>query len=197
VSPEQHTLRRNDDQIGFHTVRVAATSSINHSPSVMIKQKSRFLRAAMLCVVAGFAFAQAPASAQDNPPKPGEQPKQSEAAKDGQKKIDEMAEAARILNGPAGNSECVWIGRRIVSLLWRDDLDTASRHWQLYDRFSCPVAHIQAAFRCVVRQGDIDAKVQESLTGRVHACWVNPDLPPSPPASAQANSSAPQGTTNQ
>ena len=30
------------------------------------------------------------------------------------------------------------------SLLWRDDLDTAFRHLDLYDRFGCPSAHIQA-----------------------------------------------------
>ena len=28
--------------------------------------------------------------------------------------------------------------RRVVSLMWRDDLDTAFRHLDLYDRFGCP-----------------------------------------------------------
>ncbi len=53
------------------------------------------------------------------------------AAKEGQKKIDEIAEATKTLVGPAGNPECVWLGRRVVSLLWRDDLDTAFRHLDL------------------------------------------------------------------
>ncbi len=65
-------------------------------------------------------------------------------------KADEFAEAQRVLNGPAGNPECVWLGRRVVSLLWRDDLDTAFRHLDLYDRFGCPSGHIQATFRCLV-----------------------------------------------
>ena len=39
-------------------------------------------------------------------------------------------------------------------LLWRDDLDTAFRHLDLYDRFGCPAGHIQATFRCLVRQGN-------------------------------------------
>ena len=82
------------------------------------------------------------------------------------------------LTGPAGNPECVWLGRRVVSLLWRDDLDTAFRHLDLYDRFGCPSAHIQATFRCLVRQGHIDPKAPDSLNGRVHACWVNPGLAP-------------------
>ena len=44
----------------------------------------------------------------------------------------------RLVNGPAGNPECVWLGRRVVGLLWRDDMDTAFRHLDLYDRFGCP-----------------------------------------------------------
>ena len=82
------------------------------------------------------------------------------------------------MTGAAGNPECVWLGRRVVNLLWRDDLDTAFRHLDLYDRFGCPGAHIQATFRCLVRQGNIDPKAQETLNGRVHACWLNPGLAP-------------------
>ena len=60
--------------------------------------------------------------------------------------------------------------------MWRDDMDTAFRHLDLYDRFGCPGPHIQAAFRCVVRQGNnIDPKSPPSLNARVHACWLNPD----------------------
>ena len=51
------------------------------------------------------------------------------------------------------NPECMWLGRRVVSLLWRDDLDTAFRHLDLYDRFGCPAGHIQTTFRCVVPAG--------------------------------------------
>jgi hypothetical protein len=38
---------------------------------------------------------------------------------------EQLAEAQGLLKGPAGNPECVWLGRRAVSLLWRDDMDTA------------------------------------------------------------------------
>ena len=74
------------------------------------------------------------------------------AAKETQK-VDEFAEAQRVLGGPAGNPECVWLGRRVVSLLWRDDIDTAFRHLDLYDRFGCPAGHIQATFRCLILHG--------------------------------------------
>src|SRR5215211_7668372 len=97
-----------------------------------------------------------PALAQSGDPKAADQQRQTEKGESGKDaaKKDEFAEAARVLGGPAANPECVWLGRRAVNLLWRDDLDTAFRHLDLYDRFGCPGGHIQATFRCVVRQGN-------------------------------------------
>ena len=134
-----------------------------------------------------------PAAAQTNSSKPPEKPPAAgqETAKEPQK-IDEFAEAQRTLSGPAGNPECVWLGRRVVSLLWRDDLDTAFRHLDLYDRFGCPGGHIQATFRCLILHGNaIDPKAADSLNGRVHACWINPLMPPPPPPPAAAEPSPP------
>jgi hypothetical protein len=108
----------------------------------------------------------------------------TEAGKDSQRRTDDLAEAARLIAGPGGNPECVWLGRRVVSLLWRDDLDTAFRHLDLYDRFGCPGPHIQQAFRCVVRQGTIDPKAADALNARVHACWLNPSMVVQPAAAA-------------
>jgi hypothetical protein len=130
-------------------------------------------------------------SGNGKPPEP--QKPAADPAKETQKKIDEIAEATRTLTGPAGNPECVWLGRRVVNLLWRDDLDTAFRHLDLYDRFGCPSAHIQATFRCLVRQGNIDPKAQETLSGRVHACWLNPGLEPTAAEAAVPSTSG--GTT--
>ena len=153
---------------------------------------------AVLCCVAGLGLAVPAAYAQSGNGKPPEQTQKpaADAVKETQKKIDEIAEATRVLNGPAGNPECVWLGRRVVNLLWRDDLDTAFRHLDLYDRFGCPSAHIQATFRCLVRQGNIDPKAQETLNGRVHACWLNPGLEPAPAeAAVQPPASTSSGTT--
>lgn len=148
------------------------------------------------------------ASAQSGSPAPDQgkaatQP--ADAAKDAtaqnQRRTDEFAEAAQAINGPAGNPECVWLGRRVVRLMWRDDLDTAFRHLDLYDRFGCPGGHIQAAFRCLTRFGaQIDPKIAETLDSRVHACWINPASQPQqaaaaasqPAQPATANSQAPQ-----
>src|SRR5438876_1176009 len=146
---------------------------------------------AVLCCIAGLSLTIPTSFAQSGNGKPPEPQKPAaDTVKEGQKKIDEIAEASRLLTGPAGNPECVWLGRRVVTLLWRDDLDTAFRHLDLYDRFGCPSAHIQATFRCLVRQGNIDPKAQETLNGRVHGCWVNPN------AETQGTAAVPSGTTN-
>ena len=122
----------------------------------------------------------------------------ADAAKDSQRKTDEFVEAAQAINGPAGNPECVWLGRRVVVLMWRDDLDTAFRHLDLYDRFGCPGGHVQAAFRCLVRFFSvIDPKVPDSLSGRVHACWINPAAQPQTSAAAQSAAPATADATPQ
>jgi hypothetical protein len=153
------------------------------------------MRILSVALVAAIATLAPPAHSQSNDPKSGEkaQTNPADAAKDSQRRIDEFAEASAQVSGPAGNPECVWLGRRVVGLLWRDDLDTAFRHLDLYDRFGCPGAHIQATFRCVVRKGNIDPKAPESLSARVHACWLSPVSPTQP--STSASNPAAAGTT--
>jgi hypothetical protein len=131
----------------------------------------------------GLAHAQnsAPEQKQPEPQKSPEEQAKEEAQR---RSVEEYAEAAK-LPGNAGLPECVWSGRRITMLLWRDDIDTARRHMELYERFGCPTEHLKIAFRCLVRQGNIDSKSPERLSERVHACWVNPDAA-QPPAAAPA-----------
>jgi hypothetical protein len=137
---------------------------------------------------AAVLFVGDPTLAQNGEVKPDKPP--AGDAKETQKKVDEFAEAERLLGGPAASPECLWLGRRVVSLLWRDDLDTAFRHLDLYDRFGCPAGHIQATFRCVVRQGNIDPKATDTLNSRVHGCWINPSF------EMQGTAAVPSGTTN-
>ena len=116
----------------------------------------------------------------------------ADGTKDNQRKTDEFVEASQAINGPAGNPECVWLGRRVVRLMWLDDLDTAFRHLDLYDRFGCPGGHVQATFRCLTRFGaQIDPKVAETLSNRIQACWINPGAQPQ---AAAAASPAPAAT---
>jgi hypothetical protein len=156
---------------------------------------------AALCVAA-LSFSALPALAQSGELRPADQQAgqsgtPADANKNGQK-TNELAEAAAALDGLAGSAECVWVGRRVVRWLWQDDLDTAFRHLDLYDRFGCPANHVQATFRCVVRQGPFENKVPEgkppegkaadNLNSRVHACWINPG--PANPNDAPAATTA-------
>ena len=120
------------------------------------------------------------------PPGSGKPPANAaDAAKDSQRKTDEFAEAAagdqrpgrqpgmRLARPPSGPPDVA------------DDLDTAFRHLDLYDRFGCPAGHVQATFRCLTQFADqIDDKVQKSLDDRIHACWINPQAQPQTAAAA-------------
>jgi len=152
-----------------------------------------------MALSAGSALAQSgDAHPQDQGKPNGANPAQPNDAANNQRKTDEFVEAQQAINGPAGNPECVWLGRRVVNLMWRDDLDTAFRHLDLYDRFGCPGGHVQATFRCLTRFGSlIDDKVPRSLTDRIHACWINPGQQPqattaAAPAASTGTAAAPQ-----
>jgi hypothetical protein len=139
-----------------------------------------------------------PALAQNNPQPPA--PDQQAAAGPDGATVNEYAEAQRLLNGPAGNPECVWLGKNVVDLLLRRDVDTAFRHLDVYDRFGCPGGHIQAAFRCLVlHEREIDPKSADGRNALVHSCWINPALPvaatPAPTAPAAPSAAAPSQTT--
>jgi hypothetical protein len=164
----------------------------------------RVFRVALgLCVAVGLAAAAAaplaaPALAQNTDAKPTDQaPANGQAPAKEPQKVDEFAEAQKALGGPAGNPECVWFGRRAIGLFWRDDLDTAFRHLDLYDRFGCPSGHIQAAFRCLVlHSNDIDPKSDDSFNRQVNACWLNPTMQAAAPAAPAPAASVPSPTTN-
>jgi len=136
-----------------------------------------------ICLAGALAAASHPALAQSGgDADKARQQQGGDAKKDAPRKADDLMEVSRQLAGPAGNPECVWLGRRVVDRLWRDDMDTAFRHLDLYDRFGCPGGHIQASFRCVIRQGEL--KAPDSLQGRINTCWINPAAPPAPAAAA-------------
>jgi Ribbon-helix-helix domain len=83
-------------------------------PDPSLRLLTAALIVAMLCV-------SGPTFAQGVDPKATEKPPAADA-KDAAKKADEFAEAEKLLGSPAANPECLWLGRRVVSLLWRDDL---------------------------------------------------------------------------
>ena len=105
------------------------------------------------------------------------------------RKTDEFAEAAQAINGPAGNPECVWLGRRAVQS------DVAGR-----PRYRLPPPRSLRPLRLPRRPhpGRVPlpdplrrpdrSQGRRTLNSRVHACWINPALsrsrrrPPPQPA---------------
>jgi hypothetical protein len=169
----------------------------------MLLLVSRRLPAVLLAAVvilasgalAGIALAQS-----SGEQKPADQ-KQAEV-NEGQRNQADFAEAARQLGGPAANPECVWHGRRVISLLRRDDVDTAFRHLDLYDRFGCPGGHVQASLRCLLGQDtgpSTGSGAGERMDRRAQSCWINPSqqaastpaVAPAAPAAAAATGQAP------
>lgn len=190
---------RKTDLFGVQVAR-RQTYAKQPEPNTTGTAMSPFLRLSLAALVATTSMLgsqNAIAQSGDNKGNDKAAPQATDAAKEAQRQAEEFAEAARLVSGPAGNPECVWLGRRVVGLLWRDDMDTAFRHLDLYDRFGCPGGHIQAAFRCVVRLGYIDPKSPQSLNARVHSCWVNPAAQPvaaAAPAAPAASTATSPGT---
>ena len=75
---------------------------------------------------------------------------------------------------PVQAAECAWVGKRIVSLLTRDDAMTAGDFMPFYLRFGCPESRVGKAFGCVVRNGE--AAPNDVLAERIEKCWDNPDV---------------------
>jgi hypothetical protein len=179
---------------------VALSSRQLGHPRVIQASMSAFRPCPLAALLAAALFVTAVPAAwgqnanEQKPPEQAQKPASAspaDAAKDEKKKIDEFAEAARLLPGSAGQPECVWTGRRVVDRLWRDDLDAALRQLEIYDRFGCPGDHLQQAFRCVVRQGEIDKKSTDTIGLRIQACWLTPSLPPVIAAPANGTPPAP------
>lgn len=78
--------------------------------------------------------------------------------------------------------ECRWTGQRIASLLWRDDVNTALQHLQIYKTFGCSDEQLRLVFACLVRQGDFDPQGTPALAVRILSCWTNPGVTAGPGA---------------
>jgi hypothetical protein len=143
--------------------------------------------AGLLASLAGPAFAQANG---DNKPPEQQNPEanKSEAA--------HIAEVSRTLTGAAGLPECIHLGELAVTLMAKNDLDTAQRHINLYDRFGCPGQHLRLSFRCILSIGmpGKEAKGGETVETLVRGCWANPSMVANPQTLPAAATAAPAAT---
>ena len=79
--------------------------------------------------------------------------------------------------------ECAFTGKRVVSLLSRDDVVAATEFRQFYEAFDCPSLHLAAAFGCAV---DVPEDVEEPVNDRIERCWEQPSSRPLPVIAAPA-----------
>lgn len=127
--------------------------------------QSRDVQGGILLAQAAQAPGQAPAASQPAPAG-GSQGRTAD-----QPQIAGREEA----NKPERQAECMWIGQRVVSLLWRDDVNTAREQMNFYERFKCPSEHVGIAFRCVIRQSERQPQ-QTDLNARIYGCWMAPEI---------------------
>lgn len=66
--------------------------------------------------------------------------------------------------------ECAWTGKRIVSLLARDDVEQARRFLEFFNLFKCDATHLAPSFRCVIKE-EPQSSADEAFTDRVNRCW--------------------------
>lgn len=126
--------------------------------STLITTVSRTLPVALVAGSLAFA-AVAPAHATDAATKT-EAAKPAKAADAKAKATDAKAPAKEESKAPPApapkalppelSGECAWTGKRIVSLLARDDVDQAKRFLEFYRLFNCKESHIAPTFRCVI-----------------------------------------------
>jgi hypothetical protein len=158
------------------------------APSTTARSRaSTWLAAALLLAVAAAA---APAAAQDGAPPPGAPADGPSGDGARPESPQDAAEAATEEVPTAASPECQWAGQRILSLLWRDDIRTATDFLDIYDRFACPPDHVAVAFRCLVKIGVSPDQGDPGLPRRAQACWGDPNLDP---AKLKAETAAPAG----
>jgi hypothetical protein len=76
--------------------------------------------------------------------------------------------------GPISAHQCVWLGKRIVNLLIRDDAMAANDFGLLYSRFECSETHLADAFGCLV--ANLGAIENGALADQIDDCWHDPAL---------------------
>ena len=72
------------------------------------------------------------------------------------------------------SDQCQWLGKRIISLLIRDDAMAANDFTPFYVRFGCPEALLADAFGCVAANAAL--LENNGLSEQINACWQDPTV---------------------
>jgi hypothetical protein len=119
-------------------------------------------------------------------------PPEQENAEANKSEVAHLADVARTVPGAAGTPECTHLGENAVILMMKNDLDTAQRHINLYDRFGCPGQHLRLSFRCLLSRGMPERKDgAQTAEARVRECWMNPNMVANPQSAPAATPATP------
>lgn len=77
---------------------------------------------------------------------------------------------------PAQRTECMWLGKRTITVLLRDDLIASKGFLEIYTNLGCPIQHIGRAFGCATPAAN-HSQASDVKTW-VDACWDNPEIKP-------------------
>ena len=79
-------------------------------------------------------------------------------------------------DGKAGTTsdQCQWLGKRIISLLIRDDAMAANDFAPFFVRFDCPEQLLADAFGCVAANAAL--LENNGLSEQINACWQDPTV---------------------
>lgn len=72
------------------------------------------------------------------------------------------------------SDQCQWLGKRIISLLIRDDAMAANDFTPFYVRFGCPEPLLSDAFGCVA--ANVALLENNGLSEQINACWQDPNV---------------------
>lgn len=81
---------------------------------------------------------------------------------------------------PGLSDQCAWLGKRIISLLVRDDAMTATDFGPFYQRFNCSEERLSKAFGCVV--ANLETVENSVFADQVEECWREPSIRYTPAA---------------
>lgn len=97
---------------------------------------------------------------------------------------------------PGLSDQCAWLGKRIISLLVRDDAMTATDFGPFYQRFNCSEERLSKAFGCLV--ANLHTVENNVFADQVDECWKEPSIRHAPaPETSPIEPSRPKSETPQ
>lgn len=79
---------------------------------------------------------------------------------------------ARDGRGPVAANQCVWVGKRIINLLMRDDAMGANDFMPFFTVFECSQSHLADAFGCVIANRALSDN--SAVGDQIDSCWSDP-----------------------